>query len=195
MELHSGHPPAAEGAGTAGLGGHLEWGSGLGCGRGHWAGGTWRQTGLAEALAGPWPVVITGRAGLASGILGHQRASVTLGRTEAQRAGGPGHASVETGVPILGAGPVGGPASVSRPGGEVAPVVGECPRRDSRGAGVASPLCHRVASAAGDGRSGGCCAVFLVFLQRCRFPPHCVCGRGTPWDFHRGCLFTALRSF
>ena len=107
MELHSGHPPAAEGAGTAGLGGHLEWGSGLGCGRGHWAGGTWRQTGLAEALAGPWPVVITGRAGLASGILGHQRASVTLGRTEAQRAGGPGHASVETGVPILGAGPVG----------------------------------------------------------------------------------------
>lgn len=94
-----GQPLAAEGAGTAGLGGHLGWGSGLGCGRGHWAGGTWRQTGLAEALAGPWPMVITGRAGLASGILGRPRASMTPGRTEAQRAGGPGRASVETGAP------------------------------------------------------------------------------------------------
>lgn len=100
MELGLGQPLAAEGAGTAGLGGHLRWGSGLGCGWGHWAGGTWRQTGLAEALwsRGPRPVVITGRAGLASGILGCPRASVTPGRTEAQRAGGPGHASVENGA-------------------------------------------------------------------------------------------------
>jgi len=47
----------------------------------------------------------------------------------------------------------------------VALVAGECPWEDSRGAGVMLSLCHHVASAAAVGRSRGCCAVFLAFLQ------------------------------
>lgn len=83
MELGLGHPQLPRELGQQG------WGApGVGVWTGLWPGGTLGGQGWRAAF---WGI----------------RASVTPGWPEAQRAGGPGRARVETGVPIPGVGPVG----------------------------------------------------------------------------------------
>lgn len=83
MELGLGHPQLLRELGQQGWGAPR-----VGVWTGLWPGGTLGGQGWRAAF---WGI----------------RASVTPGWPEAQRAGGPGRARVETGVPIPGVGPVG----------------------------------------------------------------------------------------